>query len=93
MKTVGACIIAKNEAALIGRMLESVKWCDQIVVVDTGSQDRTVEIAQAYGAEVHLDFVWCDDFSLCQNHAKAKMRTSWIISIDCDEILLSSPFL
>lgn len=89
-KTIGACIIAKNEEVLIGRMLESVKWADQIVVVDTGSTDRTVEIAKQFGAEVYLDFVWIDDFSQAQNHAKSKMRTEWIISIDCDEVLLSS---
>lgn len=89
-RTIGACIIAKNEEVLIGRMLESVKWADQIVVVDTGSTDRTVEIAKQFGAEVYLDFVWIDDFSQAQNHAKSKMRTEWIISIDCDEVLLSS---
>ncbi len=89
-RTIGACIIAKNEEALIGRMLESVKWADQIVVVDTGSQDRTVEIAKSFGAEVYLDFVWVDAFDLAQNHAKSKMKTDFIISIDCDEVLLSS---
>lgn len=89
-RTIGACIIAKNEEVLIGRMLESVKWADQIVVVDTGSTDRTVEIAKQFGAEVYLDFVWIDDFSAAQNHAKSKMRTGWVISIDCDEVLLSS---
>lgn len=89
-RTIGACIIAKNEEALIGRMLESVKWADQIVVVDTGSIDNTVQISKQYGAEVYLDFIWIDDFSAAQNHAKSKMRTDWIISIDCDEVLLSS---
>jgi glycosyltransferase involved in cell wall biosynthesis/LmbE family N-acetylglucosaminyl deacetylase len=86
-QTIGVCVIAKNEELLIGRMLESCKGADQIVVVDTGSIDRTISIAKEYGAETFTDFVWCDDFSLAQNHAKSKMRTDWILSIDCDEIL------
>lgn len=84
-KTVGVAIIAKNEEALIGRCLESVKDADQIVVCDTGSIDRTVEIAKQYTDEVYLDFVWCDDFALAQNHCKSKIKTDWILSIDCDE--------
>jgi len=63
---------------------------DQHVVCDTGSVDRTVEIARQMGAEVYLDFVWCDAFDLAQNHAKSKMKTDVIISIDCDEVMLSS---
>lgn len=85
MKTVGVCVIAKNEEVLIGRMLESVKTADQIVVCDTGSIDRTVEIARQYTNEVYLDYVWDDDFASAQNHAKSKMKTDWILSLDCDE--------
>ena len=88
--TIGLCVIAKNEEALIGRMLESCKWADQCVVCDTGSTDRTIEIAESFGAECYKDFIWCDSFSLAQNHAKSKMKTSWIISVDCDEIVLST---
>jgi glycosyltransferase involved in cell wall biosynthesis/LmbE family N-acetylglucosaminyl deacetylase len=84
-KTIGVAIIAKNEEALIARCLESVKDADQIVVCDTGSIDRTVEIAKKYTDEVYLDFVWCDDYAAAQNHCKSKMRTDWILSIDCDE--------
>mgnify|MGYP007100060109 CR=1 FL=1 len=89
-KTIGVCIIAKNEEAMIHRCLSSVAWADQHVVCDTGSVDRTVEIARQMGAEVYLDFVWCDAFDLAQNHAKSKMKTDVIISIDCDEVMLSS---
>lgn len=85
MKTVGVCIIAKNEEALIGRCLSSVVGADQIVVCDTGSTDKTIEIAKQHGAEVYLDFIWCDAFDLAQNHAKSKMTTDWILSLDCDE--------
>lgn len=86
-QTIGVAIIVKNEEALLARCLESVKGADQIVVVDTGSQDKTVEIAKRYTDEVYLDFVWCDDFAAAQNHCKAKMRTDWILSIDADEFL------
>lgn len=89
-QTIGLCVIAKNEEALIGRMLESCKWADQIVVCDTGSTDRTIEIAKQFGAETHLDFIWIDDFAKAQNHAKSKMTTDWILSLDADEVLLSS---
>lgn len=86
-KTVGVCIIAKNEEALLARCLASVVGADQLVICDTGSTDRTIEIAKQFGAEVFLDFVWCDDYSAAQNHAKAKMKTDFVLSIDCDEFL------
>ena len=88
-KTIGVAIIAKNEEALIGRCLASVAGADQIVVVDTGSTDRTVQIAKEHGAEVHLDFIWHDDFQSAANHAKNKLTTDWVLSCDCDEVLLT----
>lgn len=87
--TIGVAIIAKNEEALIGRCLASVAGADQCVVVDTGSTDRTIEIAKSYGAEVYYDFIWIDDFQAAANHAKSKLTTSWVLSIDCDEVLLT----
>lgn len=89
MKTIGVAIIARNEEAMIGRCLESVKGADQIVVCDTGSIDRTIEIARKYTSEVYTDFTWVDDFAAAQNHCKSKMKTDWILSIDCDEYLHS----
>lgn len=83
--TIGVAIIAKNEEALIARCLESVKGADQIVVCDTGSTDNTIKIAKKYTKEVYTDFIWCDDFAAAQNHCKSKMKTDWILSIDCDE--------
>lgn len=85
MKTIGIAIIAKNESAMITRCLESVKGADQIVVVDTGSTDNTMEIARKYTSEVYDDFKWCDDFAAARNHVKSKMKTDYILSIDCDE--------
>lgn len=89
-KSIGVAIICKNEEAMIARCLNSVKWADQIVVADTGSQDRTHEIIRQFGIEPDLGFVWCDRFDLANNYAKSKLTTDWVLSIDCDEILLSS---
>jgi tetratricopeptide (TPR) repeat protein len=58
----------------------------QIVVVDTGSTDRTVEIAKEYGAEVH-PFTWCDDFSAARNAALEHATGDWVLSLDADEEL------
>ncbi len=90
-KTVGVCVIAKNEEALIGRMLNSVLEADQIVVCDTGSSDKTMEVVESFKnkckIELHKDFIWTDSFCDAQNHAKLKMTTDVILSIDCDEYL------
>ena len=59
--TLSLCLIAKNESAMIRECLSSVaSVVDQVIVVDTGSTDDTVAIAQSMGAEVHF-FEWCDD--------------------------------
>lgn len=85
---VSAVIIAKNEEAVIARCLESVKGLHEIVVLDTGSIDRTKEIALEYGAKVFDDFTWCDDFSAARNHAASKATGDWLLAIDCDNYLL-----
>lgn len=90
-KTIGVAIICKNEEAMIERCLDSVQGFDQYVVVDTGSQDRTIEILRNRGIEPDLGFIWIDDFAAAQNYAKSKLTTDWVLSIDCDEQLLSTP--
>lgn len=89
-RTIACCIICKNEEALIGRALESVKWVDNIYVLDTGSQDRTIEIVRQYTNNVFLDSIWIDDFSYHQNLIKSRAKEDWIISLDSDEVLLST---
>ncbi len=82
-----ACLIARNEEKFIARCLASVRGlADQIVVVDTGSTDRTVEIAKEHGAEVH-SFAWCDDFSAGRNAALEHVRGDWVLVLDADEEL------
>lgn len=86
MKTISAVLIVKNEEDLLARCLESVKNADEIIVVDTGSTDNTIEVAKKYTNKVYTDFIWCDSFEKARNHAKSKATKDWILSIDADEI-------
>ncbi|MCM1267457.1 MAG: glycosyltransferase [Bacteroidales bacterium] len=89
MHPISVCIIAKNEEARIEKCLSSIKPCGfEIVVVDTGSTDRTKEIAAAYADKV-LDFAWCDDFSAARNFSLREASNNWIFMIDCDESVKS----
>lgn len=83
-------MIAKNEAENIGRCLRSVeRFVDEIVVVDTGSTDDTVKIAQSFGAKV-IASQWRDDFSLARNISLENASGDWIFFLDCDEELAPS---
>jgi glycosyltransferase involved in cell wall biosynthesis len=80
-------MIARNEAENLGRCLRSVEGLvDEIVVVDTGSTDDTVEIALSFGAKV-IASQWRDDFSLARNISLENASGDWIFFLDCDEEL------
>lgn len=82
---ISQCIIAKNEEDNIGHCLSHLKSVvDEQIVVDTGSTDRTVEIAESLGAKI-FHFKWIDDFSAARNFALDKAKGDWIIFLDCDE--------
>ena len=82
---VSAAIIVKNEAEYLRRCLGSIAhWVDELVVVDTGSTDDTVEVARSFGAELG-HFPWIDDFSAARNHALDMATGEWILYIDADE--------
>lgn len=84
---LSVCMIVKNEEAVLGRALASAAHLGaELVVVDTGSTDRTVEIAQAAGACVH-HFEWIDDFSAARNFAFARAHGQWMLVLDADEEL------
>jgi glycosyltransferase involved in cell wall biosynthesis len=81
-----ACIIVKNESAMIESCLKSLRGIDLITVVDTGSRDETVFLAKKYTKNVH-HYVWSDDFSAARNYALSKCTGDWILIIDADERL------
>jgi len=81
-------VIARDEACRIGRLLDSVRpWVDEMLVLDTGSRDDTVQVARAHGARVE-SFTWCDDFSAARNHALALAGADWHLVLDADEWLI-----
>ncbi len=87
--SIAACLIVKNESAMLARCLESVKEADAIYILDTGSSDNTVEIARQYTDNVYLDYVWIDDFADARNYLLNKIRgkETFVLSIDADEYL------
>ena len=88
--TISLCMIVKNESHNLHRCLQSVQgFVNQIIVVDTGSEDNTVEIARSYGAEVHF-FEWCDDFAAARNYSLSFATGDWILILDADEKLIIS---
>lgn len=88
MGTISLCVIAKDEEDLLPDLLASVKGAvDEIVFVDTGSQDATIEIAKAAGARV-FHHVWQNDFSAARNAALAQAKGDWVLVLDCDERLV-----
>src|SRR5262245_41064718 len=85
MPQISATIITFNEEHRIAKAIASLASCDEIVVVDSGSTDRTCEIAEARGARV-LRRSW-EGYSKQKNFAAAQARNDWILSIDADEQL------
>jgi glycosyltransferase involved in cell wall biosynthesis/tetratricopeptide (TPR) repeat protein len=84
---LSVCLIVKNEEKFLAQCLKSVRTlARQIIVVDTGSTDRTVEIAKEFGAEIY-SFAWCDDFSAARNAALEHATGDWILMLDADEEL------
>jgi glycosyltransferase involved in cell wall biosynthesis len=84
---VTLAMIVCDEEASIRDCLESMKdYVDEIVVVDTGSTDKTVEICKEYGARVY-NHPWEDSFSVARNYAIKYVRTPWLIQMDADEIM------
>jgi len=82
---LSACLIVKNEQKHLERCLSSIQGqVDEIVVVDTGSTDQTLAIAEAHGAKIG-HFQWCDDFSAARNASLDLATGHWALWIDADE--------
>src|SRR5437773_198723 len=89
-----ACLIVRNEANVIERCLSSISaFVDDCCVLDTGSSDGTVELAERFGARVIVDLSFADtrgrlrDFAAARNAALSMAHTNWVLSIDADEVL------
>lgn len=84
MPGVSVTVITLNEAANIDACLESVRWADDVVVVDSGSTDGTVERAKAHGARV-IAREWPGSYADQKNFAAGEAAHDWILSLDADE--------
>lgn len=85
--TISLCVIAKNEEDCIARCITSVKnIVSEIIVVDTGSTDRTKEIAFNLGAKV-FEYPWNNDYSAPRNLSLSKAQADWILVLDADEAI------
>jgi hypothetical protein len=86
--SLSVCLIARNEEAALPRAIQSVRTvADEIIVADTGSYDRTAEVASDSGAKV-CHFAWCEDFSAARNFVISQAHGDWIFWLDADEELL-----
>ena len=89
MLPISVCIIGKNEEKFLEGCLQHLSVYDwEIVFVDTGSTDKTKEIALKYTNNVY-DFEWINDFSAARNFAASKASRAWILAVDCDEYVKS----
>ena len=84
--TLGVAIITKNAAARLAECLRAIAFADEIVIVDGGSTDATVEIAHTHGARVIQQTDW-PGFGPQKNRALDALATTWVLSIDADEIV------
>lgn len=85
--TLSLCMIVKNEEEMLPGCLESVKDAvDEMIIVDTGSSDRTIQIAKSYGARVY-SHPWRDSFSEARNYGLQFATGDWILQLDADERL------
>lgn len=86
--TLGCYMIVKDEAKTIGKCLESIiDFCDEIVVVDTGCADDTMDIVKSFGSKIKTyKFDWVNDFSAARNFAMSKISSNYSFTTDADEI-------
>ena len=88
MVSISLCMIVKDEEETLGRCLNSIHdLVDEIVIIDTGSTDKTKEIASKFTDKIY-DFKWCDDFSKARNYSFSKASKEYILWLDADDVIL-----
>ena len=84
---ISLCMITRNEERHLSRCLASAKKIvDEIIIVDTGSEDRTMKIARAFGAKL-FEYVWDNDFARARNFSLSQATCDWIVVLDADECI------
>ena len=87
MVSISLCMIVKDEEAVLGRCLSGMKdLVDEIIIVDTGSEDRTREIARQYTDRIYF-FEWIDDFSAARNFSFSKASMDYCMWMDADDVM------
>lgn len=87
MKSLSVCMIVKNEEDVIGRCLECVKcFADEIIIIDTGSTDKTKKIAAQF-TDLIYEFEWIDDFSAARNFSFSKATKDYVMWLDADDVI------
>jgi glycosyltransferase involved in cell wall biosynthesis len=84
-KKISVTIITRNEEEMIEDCLKSSSWADEILLLDTGSTDKTIEIAKNYGAKIVLAQKKGRDFAVWHNQAKKEASGEWLFKLDADE--------
>ena len=88
MVTISLCMIVKNEEDVLARCLDGAKeFADEIIIVDTGSLDKTKEIAKEY-TDLIFDFEWIDDFAAARNFAFSKATKDYCMWLDADDVIM-----
>lgn len=87
MFSISLCMIVKDEEDVINRVLTCAsKFADEIIIVDTGSKDKTKEICKKFTDKI-FNFEWCDDFSLARNFSFSKATKDYIMWLDADDYI------
>ncbi len=90
--TLSVCMIVKNEERHMVRCLKSIRdIADELIVVDTGSTDKTKEIAMVFGAKVY-ELPWTGDFAAARNYSLNQATGNWILILDADEVISPKDF-
>ncbi|MCU7914673.1 MAG: glycosyltransferase family 2 protein [Candidatus Thiodiazotropha sp. (ex Gloverina cf. vestifex)] len=84
MARLSVCIITQNEAARVRDCLDSVAWVDEIIVLDSGSEDDTLSICREYTSHIFVDQDW-QGFGVQKNRALSHASGEWVLSLDADE--------